>query len=1190
MNRKAAPDQHVRLLRPLLLTAALVSAIPLFALLMPNEDMLVGMAREHALDPLSTAYLSLLVKARPADAALRVALARNYIRIGRLEEATEILRPVMAQLGGDGRQARMEMLDMDVVRLSTLDGGTDDKAALQAAIGAGVDRLLEESGDRQTLLQLADLAVRLDLPRQAAASYRKLALVDTPSRLAWLNALSLQCLAIGEPRQAAEAFAQASYIAEDWSSQRQYTIAAADAYLASDAGSEALAWLKAHLGAYAEDAGYVRKLLVLALAQQDPALAQQLGRYLAEFLPTDPDVASLQIDAALAASDLGSALQAVSRLSRLEPEKAAHHERLAKIAEWAGKPDVALAEWVKLARSDASSAAMVEALRLARELQQDAVWLDLATRVVAVRQLSQDEKIMLAAVSARRHPDAPLQEFLAASLARHPGDGQLRQALAEHQERLGNLAGALQTWQSGPAKPASSLRQAALLARLQRPGDGLDALRQARSQAGAGDLAFWHAYGDLAWDRGEKAEALAAYRAAIDGGSVHAPAAERLIRLYLEGQEGTRAIDVARTLHARSREPRWLLLAMDAASQGSLWRELKTLLQEAGREEGRFAQSEMYWLLAAHMAEHEDDKHGARHAYERVLALNPASETVRVQLLWLEINDNNREGLAARLHAWEMAAPNSPAFWAPYAIGLVRLGRYDDALPWFQRQMEVRPQDPRWLAAYAAALPHVEHKDGLDRTRSKLLLTIRRALPEAPNWSSADEQALLLNYAALLQANHDTEGSYRVLQQLVERGHGSPGVYAQLVQVSLDQNQLDVARQWWSKARARDIRLPPYQQLALSLRQNDRLGIEQVLSEHGEELSMPDRVTALRRLGKNALALSLTERGLREENQRTSELLSRHREELRRQLAPYANAGFQKRNLSSLRISSSELEGSAAADAGRLTVRVARNELKATQGNGWLRSKRSENDLSLTADVPLGEDTLRLTVGTNQRSDKSLTYGRAEWTRSLGADTNLRVDASINGLTEETSALRAIGSKDKLSLALSSRMGETAYARGELAAQRYQTRNNATLGHGYKAEAEIGMAIPRAAFTWRLRASGSTERNRVRGRIASEPATSMLAAPFVVADVLASRFSTAGVGATLQYQPGTAGKDPSAVLDAWTGRQWPGNDPAYSLRAAFSLPVGAAGQVRLETFYTNVQGGVSTQPNRGVGVWYRHEF
>jgi hypothetical protein len=90
---------------------------------------------------------------------------------------------------------------------------------------------------------------------------------------------------------------------------------------------------------------------------------------------------------------------------------------------------------------------------------------------------------------------------------------------------------------------------------------------------------------------------------------------------------------------------------------------------------------------------------------------------------------------------------------------------------------------------------------------------------------------------------------------------------------------------------------------------------------------------------------------------------------------------------------------------------------------------------------------------------------------------------------------------------------------------------------------------------------------------------------------LSPRFSTLGVGSTLRFGQ-TQGSERRAfgLVDGWVGKQWPANERAYSLRAALSVPVLSAGQFRAEAFYTNVQGGVSSQANRGVSVWYRHEF
>ena len=101
----------------------------------------------------------------------------------------------------------------------------------------------------------------------------------------------------------------------------------------------------------------------------------------------------------------------------------------------------------------------------------------------------------------------------------------------------------------------------------------------------------------------------------------------------------------------------------------------------------------------------------------------------------------------------------------------------------------------------------------------------------------------------------------------------------------------------------------------------------------------------------------------------------------------------------------------------------------------------------------------------------------------------------------------------------------------------------------------------------------------------------VLSSSQTVESILSRRFSTLGVGTTLKFgQFEGAERRPRGQIDAWAGRQWPANDIAYSLRAAMSAPVSRAGQVRVEAFYTNVQGGQSTVANRGIGVWYRREL
>jgi polysaccharide biosynthesis protein PelB len=350
-------------------------------------------------------------------------------------------------------------------------------------------------------------------------------------------------------------------------------------------------------------------------------------------------------------------------------------------------------------------------------------------------------------------------------------------------------------------------------------------------------------------------------------------------------------------------------------------------------------------------------------------------------------------------------------------------------------------------------------------------------------------------------------------------------------------------------------------------------------------------VTALRRLGRNTLALSLTEKSLLEEEDNTTDLLRQHRDQLTLLLSRRVEAGYERRSLSGLRIERSEVAASLPLDKGRATLRVAHNELRSDSSSLVLSGLENENDISLLSELSVGDDPMRFTIGRNQRADKALTYGRFEWTHPLTLRLSARLDVSLNGLAEETFALRVIGSKDKVAVGLGGKLTDLTYARVELADQHFSTRNGEALGRGYWVEGEIGTTLSKGSPTWQVRVSGSSEKNQLVDRLPVNLLGSVLSPSQTVESVLSRRFSTLGLGTTLRFgQSEAVERRLHGQIDGWVGRQWPANDIAYSLRASLFFPVSKAGQIRMETIYTNVQGGQSTQANRGIGILYRHAF
>jgi len=1196
-NDIVTKDKRIALVRPLTLITALLALIAALVGLFPSQKRLTALSSQGESDALSIAYLQLLLRVHPDDDALRRALAHNLAAAGKWADARSVLAPLLGQPHEGGRRARMEALEIDFLVAKSLKTGSPERTGLRNDIARQLENLRTETSDHGSLARLADISLAMALPHVAAPIYQKLAAVDKAGGQRWLDLAATQYLASGAPDQAARAYQEAAQIAQDdVQGQRKYTLLAIDAYLAASQGAQALALAEASAPHFAGDLAFMRRMVAMALAQNDTVLAQRSGRALVALAPDDADILSQQVEVEIAAKDLLAALALATRLVALEPANNEKRTRMAHLAEWAGKQDIALEQWIWLAREPSGSEARSNAMRLALGKEDDGLWLALAGQVFQARPMNPEESAALVAIQSRGRAPKQLVAFLQNYAKRYPLQRAQWEALANAQEQQGDLPAAIASWRGMSPQlispPESARRQAELLLRAQRPDEAWAALQEARTGAAPGEAAYWQAYGDTAWARESRPEALLAYRTAWEGGSSNALAIERLIALYNASAEPEQAIAVGKQAYERLAEARWLLLAMDAASQASRWEASRDLSSLAQHDEAKFAGSEMYWLLEAHIASHDGRKARARKAYRQALALNPAAVPTRVQLLWFEHDYGDAQQLGEHVAKWRSDAQADPAYWSVYAVALLKLNRVDESLVWFEKQAAAKPDDYVWQVGYFDALADAGGGDAAQRLRASMMPRLRARLGTAGKTAKPPEKTLWLAYASMVRHFDGEPAGDQVLQDMLARGHKDADVYALLVGSSLAQEKFDKARYWLVRAEADQHKLPAYQSLAVALAQDDLQAIDRILQLQEKELTPADRVTALRRLGRNVLALSLTEQSLLEADDASSERLRQHREQLRAQLARRIEAGYEARNLSDLKIKRSEVAVSFPLDAGRATLRLAHNALDPEAG-GVLRHSRSlnEDDISVLAEVAVGANPLRLTLGRNQRDEHSLTYGRLELTHALTKRWNARLDVSINGLTEETSALRAIGSKDKVGVGLNGSLSESVYARAELAGQRFNTRQGEKLGQGARLEGEIGTRLSKGSPAWQLRLSGSTERNRL---VDSLPASlqPLAASPSQAVDgILSSRFSTLGVGATLRSGQGEGmERRPQGVVDGWVGRQWPANELAYSLRAGMRLPVASAGQVRFEAFYTNVQGGVSSQANRGVGVWYRHEF
>lgn len=129
----------------------------------------------------------------------------------------------------------------------------------------------------------------------------------------------------------------------------------------------------------------------ISLRNNAPEQAYQLGSIRLALEPDNPDQIRKQYDRALAIGKTQQALVLTQHLIEILPHDESSHERLAQIAEWSQQPKLAVMEWLWLARNRKDTTAILNALRLAIQLNRHNITVEMLEQLSGVRELSKEE-------------------------------------------------------------------------------------------------------------------------------------------------------------------------------------------------------------------------------------------------------------------------------------------------------------------------------------------------------------------------------------------------------------------------------------------------------------------------------------------------------------------------------------------------------------------------------------------------------------------------------------------------------------------------------------------------------------------------------------------------------------------------------------------------------------------------------
>lgn len=252
-----------------------------------------------------------------------------------------------------------------------------------------------------------------------------------------------------------------------------------------------------------------------------------------------------------------------------------------------------------------------------------------------------------------------------------------------------------------------------------------------------------------------------------------------------------------------------------------------------------------------------------------------------------------------------------------------------------------------------------------------------------------------------------------------------------------------------------------------------------------------------------------------------------------------------------------------------------------------------EGELLLQTEFSLLQDKIELHVGGNVREQphESLVSGGGKWTHPFENMLDVYLKAGFNDMSYETSALRALGSKDTVLLGLNGNPAIPVMWHVEADVHRYQSRKGSTLGEGYKLNLILGQEVLPENPLWQFRLQGSWEQNHLKDELPAE-LKRFLSASSGVDTVVPPEYGTVGIGTTIRYGSSPQGfvKRPFLLVDLWAGGTWPANQVAYNGRMGVGVSPLGPDVIRLDAFYGNVQGGVAGQEYLGVGLQYTYRF
>ncbi len=370
-----------------------IGLILVFSLMFYKEDQLKELLQLTKPDHISVLYLKLLLNITPDNDNLRLELAGHYINLGQDDDARTVLEPLLAKNGPKVLDARLVMLEMDLKDYFLIEKDDLSREKELAELQNNIIEISKNPIPVTLFAKIIQLSLELNQPGVAANLYYQWSTItlDLAERFEKLQESARWYIASGLPHRAAEIYNECYELSENATQARQFAFLALQTLKTAGDNKLAFKYFHSYQLRFPEDPELLDEAINISLTNNNPEYAYELGILRLAFDQDNPEQIKKQFDRALAIGKIQSALILTQKLIEITPDDDNVHESLARIAEWANKPRLAIKEWLWLARNRKDDVAIMNTIRLSIGLNLFNITIEMLEQLSNTRELSSDE-------------------------------------------------------------------------------------------------------------------------------------------------------------------------------------------------------------------------------------------------------------------------------------------------------------------------------------------------------------------------------------------------------------------------------------------------------------------------------------------------------------------------------------------------------------------------------------------------------------------------------------------------------------------------------------------------------------------------------------------------------------------------------------------------------------------------------